>query len=138
MASDPMAVVQAFNEATNGGDLDRIVAFFTDDAVLTVHPSTPPDPGIYTGKQAIRAWFDPQMKNLHVDSRNMQMIGDSVTWDAMASGDMFRQMGIDSFDVQAVAKVRDDKISAFTITQTPETVSKFQQAMGQSGPDASS
>src|SRR5947208_1879501 len=133
MASDPMAVVQAFNEATNGGDVDRIVAFFTDDAVLTTHPSTPPDPGIYTGKQEIRAWLDPQMKNFHVDSRNFQANGETVTWDATASGDMFRQMGIDTFDVQAVAKVRDDKISGFTITQTPETVEKFQKAMMQSG-----
>lgn len=133
MEHDPMAVVQAFNEATNSGDIDRVVAFFTDDAVLTAHPSTPPDPGIYTGKQEIRAWLEPQMQNFHVDSRNMQVNGDTVTWDVTASGDMFRHMGIDSFDVQALAKVRDDKISGFTITQTPETVSKFQKAMEQGG-----
>ncbi len=45
------------------------------------------------GKQQIREWFEPQMPNLHVASSNLKTSGDTVTWDATVSGDMFRQMG---------------------------------------------
>ena len=132
--TDPMALVQGFNEASNSGDVERVLAFFSDDATIrTVPPPQPPAPEIPTGKQQIREWFEPQMANLHVESRNMRAGGDSVTWDATVSGDLFRQMGIDSFDVTAEAVVKGGKITSFTVTQTPETVSRFQKAMDQGG-----
>ena len=64
------------------------------------------------------------MPNLHVASSNFKTSGDTVTWDATVSGDMFRQMGIDSFDVMAEAVVKGEKITSFTVIQTPETASK--------------
>ena len=133
-ATDPMAVVQAFNEASNSGDIERILAFFTDDSVIrTVPPPLPPSPEVPTGKQQIREWFEPQMPNLHVASSNLKTSGDTATWDASVSGDMFRQLGIDSFDVMAEAVVKGGKITSFTVTQTPEAVSTFQKAMAQGG-----
>jgi ketosteroid isomerase-like protein len=133
-ATDPMTVVQAFNEASNSGDVERVLALFSDDAVIrTVPPPPPPSPEVSTGKQQVREWFEPQMPNLHVESRNMRASGDTVTWDATVSGDLFRQMGIDSFDVMAEAVVKGGKITSFTVTQTPEAVSKFQKAMEQGG-----
>ena len=93
-ATDPMAVVQAFNDASNSGEIERILAFFTDDAVIrTVPPPPPPAPEVSTGKQQIREWFEPQMPNLHVVSSNLKTSADTVTWDATVSGDMFRQIG---------------------------------------------
>ncbi len=133
-ATDPMAVVQAFDDASNSGDLERVLAFFSDDAVIrTVPPPLPPSPEIPTGKQQIREWFEPQMPNLHVASSNLKTSGDTVMWDATVSGDLFRQMGIDSFDVLAEAVVKGGKITSFTVTQNPEAVSKFQKAMEQGG-----
>jgi ketosteroid isomerase-like protein len=133
-ATDPMAVVQAFNDASNSGDIERVLAFFTDDSIIrTVPPPPPPDPGVYTGKQEIRAWFEPQMPNLHVEPSNFNASGDTVTWDAIVSGAPFQQMGIDSFDVTASATVQGGKVTFFTVTQTPEAVSKFQKAMAQGG-----
>jgi ketosteroid isomerase-like protein len=133
-ATDPMAVVQAFNDASNSGDIERVLAFFSDDAVIrTVPPPPPPASEISTGKQQIREWFEPQLPNLHVASSNLKTSGDTVTWDATVSGDMFRQQGIDSFDVMAEAVVKGGKITSFTVTQTPEAVSKFQKAMEQGG-----
>ncbi len=133
-ATDPMAVVQAFNDASNSGDIERVLVFFTDDSVIrTIPPPLPPSPESPTGKQQIREWFEPKMRNLHVASSNLKTSGDTVTWDANVSGDMFRQMGIDSFDVMAEAVVKGGKITSFNVTQTPETVSKFQKAMAQGG-----
>ncbi len=39
-AIDPMAVVQAFNDASNSGDIERILAFFSDDSVIRVDVSS--------------------------------------------------------------------------------------------------
>jgi hypothetical protein len=73
------------------------------------------------------------MQNLHVDSRNMRANGNTVTWDATVSGDLFRQMGIDSFDVVAEAIVKGGKNTSFIVHQTPEAISKFERAMAQGG-----
>ena len=61
--------------------------------------------------------------------------GDTVTWDATVSGDLFRRMGIDSFDVSAEAIVKRGKITSFTVHQTPEANSRFERAMAQGGAD---
>jgi hypothetical protein len=44
---------------------------------------------------------------------------------------MFRQLGIDSFDVLAEAVVEDEQLTALTVTQTPESVAKFVQVAEQ-------
>jgi ketosteroid isomerase-like protein len=133
-ATDPMAVVRAFNDASSSGDIERVLVFFTDDSVIrTIPPPLPPSPEVPTGMQQIREWFEPQMPNLHIEPSNFNASGDTVTWDATVSGDMFRQIGIDSFDVMGEAVVKAGKITSFTVTQTPETVSKFQKAMEQGG-----
>ena len=103
-ARDPMTVVQALNDASNSNDLERAVGLFAEDAVIRQIPSPPPpSPGAWTGKQEIRAWFEPQMQNFRVDSQNMQVDGERVTWDASVSGDMVRQMGLDARLVAARA-----------------------------------
>ena len=133
-ATDPMVVAQALTDASNSGDIERVLALFTDDAVIKpVPPPAPPASEVLTGKQQIREWFEPQMQNLTVSSRNFQVSGNSVTWDATVSADMFQQMGIDSFDVTAEATVQGGKLLSFTVTQTPEAVSTFQKAMAQGG-----
>jgi ketosteroid isomerase-like protein len=133
-ATDPMAVAQALTDASNSGNIERVLALFTDDAVIIpVPPPPPPAPEVSTGKQQIREWFEPQMQNLTVSSRNFQVSGDTVTWDATVSADVFQQMGIDAFDVTAEATVQEGKLSSFTVTQTPETVSRFRKAMEQGG-----
>ena len=126
-ARDPMTVVQELNDASNANDLERVLRLFADDGSIRQIPSPPPPaPADANGKQEIRQWFEPQMQHLHIASRNLRASGDSVSWDATVSGEMFRQMGIDAFDVSAEATVRDGLITSFVITQTPEAVSMFQ------------
>ena len=49
--TDPEAVVKAFFEAFNAGDVDSAVAYYADDAVWHLQPFYEP----YVGKEAIRA-----------------------------------------------------------------------------------
>ena len=124
--------IEEYRTLRNADDIDRAMEFFADDAVVKqIPPPPPPDPGVYTGKPQIRAWMEPQLQQFHVTSRNRQVHGDTVTWEATVSGDMFRQMGIDCFEVTAEARVQGGKITSLTLTQTPESHSKFQAAMRQ-------
>src|SRR3954466_8151864 len=50
MSETPVELVRRFCDAWSGGDLDAIVAYFTDDAVYHNIPVAP-----VTGKDAIRA-----------------------------------------------------------------------------------
>jgi ketosteroid isomerase-like protein len=109
---DPVAVVKAFDAACNAGDIERVMAFFADDAVL----KDPVEHKVYTGKQQIREWFQPQMRHFHVESRNHQVSGDTVTWEATLTGDIVRQMGHDAIEQTAKAVVRGGKITSFALT----------------------
>src|SRR5690349_15023172 len=105
---DPVAVILAMNDLCNAGDLERVLALFSDDAVVRNLPAPdPPETGIHTGKQAIRAWLAPQLQHhLHVISQNYQAAGDTVTWDTTISEDTLRDAGIESFEVNAEATVK--------------------------------
>jgi ketosteroid isomerase-like protein len=110
----PKVVVKAMDAACNAGDLERVMAFFADDAVLKASQ----DPKIYAGKQQIREWFAPQMNHLHVLSKDHQVTGDSVTWMGTLTGDIVKQMGSESIDSIAEAVVQGGKIASFTLIFT--------------------
>ena len=123
--ADPVSVVKDFDAAWNAHDIEGVLAFFTDDAVVRMEP--PPSDkfgGVYTGKEQIRAgWVEPLMPDFHVESRDHQVaghqeeVGDRVIWIAEVSGDFFRQMGAETpVESPAEAIVQGDKIKFFTGT----------------------
>ena len=120
--ADSLSVVKDYDAAWNAHDVDGVMAFFTDDAVVKVEPA-PPDEfgGVYRGKEQIRtAWVEPQMSGFHVDPSDHQVTedqegGQRVTWRASVSGDFFRQMGAEPpVEATAVAVVEGDKLRSFT------------------------
>jgi ketosteroid isomerase-like protein len=99
--ADPVSVINDFDAAWNAHDVEGVLAFFTDEAVVRIDPP-PPDEfgGVYTGKEQIRARFvEPLMTGFHVESRDHQLaghqegVGDRVAWASTLSSDLFRQMG---------------------------------------------
>ena len=123
LMADPVSVVKDFDAAWNDHDIEGVLAFFTDDAVVRMEP--PPSDefgGVYTGKEQIRAgWVEPLMPDFHVESRDHQVaghqeeVGDRVIWIAVVSGDFFRQMGAETpVESPAEAIVQGDKIKFFT------------------------
>jgi ketosteroid isomerase-like protein len=122
---DPLAVVQAFDAACDANDVDRVMEFFADDAVVTLLPPPPSESGVFTGKQQIRASQEQLLQHFHAVVRNRQMAGDKVTWEATISSDFFRQMGLDIVEDIVETVVQDGKIRSFTVTFTPETFSKI-------------
>jgi ketosteroid isomerase-like protein len=123
--ADPVSVLKDFDAAWNAHDIEGVLAFFTDDAVVRMEPP-PPDEfgGVYTGKEQIRVGFvEPLMPGFHVEARDHQVaghqegVGDRVIWTAMVSGDVFRQMGAEPPVASAAEAVLEgDKIKSFTAT----------------------
>ena len=123
--ADPVSVLKDYDAAWNAHDVEGVMAFFTDDAVVRMEPP-PPDEfgGVYTGKEQIRSGFvEPLMVGFHVESIDHQVageqegVGDRVIWTAMVSGDIFKQMGAEPpVESTAEAIVQGDKIKFFTAT----------------------
>ncbi|MCA1731696.1 MAG: nuclear transport factor 2 family protein [Actinobacteria bacterium] len=121
--ADPLSVVKDFDAAWNNHDVEGVLAFFTDDAVVRMEPA-PPDEfgGVYTGKEQIRAGFvETLMPGFHVDSRDHQVaghqegVGERVIWTAVVSGDFFREIGAEPpVESTAQAIVQDEKIKSFS------------------------
>ena len=123
--ADPISVINDFDAAWNVHDVEGVMGFFTDDAVVRIEPP-PPDEfgGVYTGKEQIRAGFvEPLMEGFHVESRDHQVaghqegIGDRVIWASTLSSDLFRQMGAEP-PVEGITEaiLAGEKIESFTAT----------------------
>lgn len=131
--TDPVSVVKDFDAASNAHDVEGVLSFFTDDAVVRLEPA-PPDEfgGVYTGKEQIRTGFvEPLMPGFHVDSNDDHQVAESqeggqrVTWRAMLSADLFRQLGAEPpVEATGEAVVEGDKFKSFTaIARLPEAPS---------------
>src|ERR687894_772773 len=98
LMADPVSVVKDFDAAWNAHDIEGVLAFFTDDAVVRMEP--PPSDelgGVYTGKEQIRAgWVEPLMPRFHVESRDHRVAGhqeeggERGIWVTLGSGGYFR------------------------------------------------
>ena len=123
--ADPISVLKDLDAAWNAHDVEGVMSFFTDDAVVRLEPA-PPDEfgGVYTGKEQIRAGFvEPLMPGFHVESRDHQVaghqegVGDRVIWIAMFSGEAFTQRGGElPVESPAEAILEGDKIKSFAST----------------------
>ncbi len=123
--ADPVAVLKDFDAAWNAHDVEGVMAFFVDEAVVRLEPPPPDESGgVYTGKEQIRSGFvELLMPGFHIESRDHQVaghqegVGDRVIWTAMVSGDVFRQMGAEPPVASAAEAVLEgDKIKSFTAT----------------------
>ncbi|MDP1820262.1 MAG: limonene-1,2-epoxide hydrolase family protein [Acidimicrobiales bacterium] len=108
-ASSPIEVVQAFCDAIAGGDLDPVIAFFTDDAVYHNIPLEP-----VVGPDAIRATiegFTGAVESLEFKVLAIAAAGDTVLTERI---DVFRFPG-SSIDlpVMGAFELRDGRIAAW-------------------------
>jgi hypothetical protein len=121
--ADSVAVIKDYDAAWNAHDVEGVMAFFTEDAVVRLEPA-PPDEfgGVYTGKEQIRAGYvEPSMAGFQVESSDHRVAGhqegvaERVTWTAMVSGDFLRQMGAETpVEATGEAVLQGDKLKSFT------------------------
>jgi hypothetical protein len=126
---NPKTWLDAIDDLWNGHNLDGVMDTFTDDAVVKFVPPPPGAPEVATGKAQIRSIIASLLPGFRVQSTNHRLAGDRVTWIATASNDAFRSIGVDSVDASGEAALSGERIRAFTITFTPETLARLQAAM---------
>ncbi len=128
ITQDAVSYVTQLDAAWNRHDLDGALGYYADDAVVSLVPAPPGVPGTFTGKDEVRGFIQMLLPNFHVESRNFQANGDTLTWDSRITGDTFRALGVDVVECTTEAVVQDGKIKRFTPTFSPATVAKLQQA----------
>ncbi len=130
-ATSPLlAVAQDFEAELNDHDAARVVACFTDDAVITFIPSPPPSlPRQAHGKVAIRQLTDRLMPGFQIASRDYALGQHEVTLDATVSTDTLRSLGIEAVEVTAEVAVDGDKVSAFTVTFSNDAMARLQASV---------
>ena len=108
-ASDPAAVVADYLEVWNAEDVEAVMVFYADDAVIEGHPSDP-DGGLATGQSEILV-IETRLDGFQgetgtMEYLNMEVSGDTVTFDNIfinGSGQCFSSTG-------SVYTVEDGKI----------------------------
>jgi hypothetical protein len=126
---DPKIWLDAVDAQWNAHNLDAVTAFFTDDAVVRFVPPLPGAPDPIVGKAQIRTVIGSLLPGFHVKSSDHQMNDNQVNWQATASNDAFRGLGLNSVSGSGEAVLDGDKIKSFTIEFTQETVAQLQSAM---------
>ena len=125
-----LVIAQDLEADLNDHDLDRVVEYFTDDAVVTFIPTSPPAlPRQAQGKAEIRQLTDRLISGFRMASRDYALGEHGVTLDASVSTDTLRSLGIDAVDVTAEVAVHGDKVSAFTLTFSNDAMERLQASV---------
>ena len=119
-----ITLMEAVEEACNAHDLDALTAFFADDVVYRVGP-----PGalsvVSVGKQQFRDAAKGLMAGLRLETWDYRVSGNTVTCRFRNSADVYRNIGVDYVDGTSEVTFRGDKIEAFNLTYSTESVQKM-------------
>ena len=128
--ASPLSIAQDFQAELNDHDLDRVVACFTEDAVVTFIPSPPPTlPRQALGKAEIRQLADRLMPGFQIASRDYALGAHQVMLDATVPTESLRSLGISEVDVTAEVAVAGGKVSAFTLTFSNDAMARMQASV---------
>ena len=130
-ALSPLLILaQGFEADLNEHDLERVVARFTDDAIVTFIPSPPPAlPRQAHGKAEIRRFADRLMEGFTMASSDYALGDAQVTLEARVSADSLRSLGIETVDVTAEVAMDNGKVSAFTVTFSNDAAQRIHEAV---------
>ncbi len=128
---DSATIVKDLVTAVKEHDLQELMGFFDDGALLRIEPSLPGSViENYRGKERIQNWWQ-QFFGDHgtIDASNLRTSGNQVSFDATVSSDRFAAIGVDPVQANAQATVNGNMVESLTITYTPESVKRIQQAV---------
>lgn len=126
----PESVVQALEEASNAGDLERAISLFSENAVVKILPSPPGPPGAFSGADEIQDWIGANMAlNAQVGVEVLEVSGNTVSTRTEFADDDIRSMGIAPLAGNEEYIVEDGKITSLTFTFTDESLAEMQAAM---------
>jgi hypothetical protein len=125
--------LQTFIAAWNGGDVERIVALFADDAVITddfvvIDPQQPAGSRTFRGLDEIRRFVQIAAPGFHADVTEHEVDADAVRFAATVSADGLRRRGIDRLDQVNELAYEGGKVKRFAIHFTAESQARLREA----------
>lgn len=131
---DPIAMIAAWVEALNAGNIDDALSYVADDAVVTIVPPSPGTSGVYLGQAEIRAWYEAIRGQHGVTAlSDCRVAGETVTCVDTYAEDSLRSIGLDSVAAEWVAIVREGKLQSYTFAMTDESLRALMAAMSRLG-----
>jgi N-acyl-D-amino-acid deacylase len=117
MLENSEAIVKAFFEASNSGDIEECLDLLWDDVIFTQDPPGITIYGKAKYETALRESVTLQRRYSVVAPYKVE--GDNVTFKAKVSGDDFRTLGMDFISISYELEIRNGKITS--ITSAPDS-----------------
>lgn len=122
--SEAESVLKAREGALIERDMDKILAMFADDAVVTTSSGRK-----LLGKEQIRVWVKDQVdRNQREEAGPRQREGDKLSWAGKVYREDWHRLGVSPLDVIQDAVIAGAKIKAFNTRFTPESAARLEAA----------
>ena len=108
---DPVAVFRQAIDARNRGDIEAMIALFTDDAVREDGSCQPPCVGLAAVRRSFQQNID---EHFQANVTSVQGTGDTVSASAEISSDAFRAKGIQKRMTSYTIQLRGGKIARWS------------------------
>jgi ketosteroid isomerase-like protein len=115
--TDPVAVFRQAIDARNRGDIEAMVALFTDDAVREDGSCQPPCVGLAAVKRSFQMNIN---EHFQAKVTSAQGTGDTVSASAEISSDAFRAKGIEKRMTSYIIQLRGGKIARWSSPLPPQ------------------
>ena len=118
------SVLRAREHALVERDIDKIMAMFSDDAVVTTSSGRH-----LLGKSQIRVWVKDQVdRSQREEAGPRQREGNKLSWAGKVYRDDWQKLGVSPLNVTQDAVIEDGKIRAFNTRFTPESAARLDAA----------
>lgn len=122
--SAPESVLRAREAALIERDVEKILAMFADDAVVTTSSGRR-----LIGKDQIRVWVKDQSdRSQREEAGPRQRDGNKLSWAGKVYREDWQKLGASPLDVIQDAVIEGGKIKMFSTRFTPESASKLEAA----------
>jgi hypothetical protein len=119
--SSPEDVAKGLIAAEDANNVDAAVAYFADDAVVTLA-----DGSKYDTADGVRGWQQSLADgHFRLEPVDMQVDGNTVSWTGTISLDAFRSLGIADLGGNWKLDIEDGKIKTFDFTFTPSALTEL-------------
>ena len=136
MAPQPSAVVTAYVEAINAGDLETAMALCHEEAYADATPMLLPgfpDPSAGM-KEDARARLEKAVAlNVEIETEILSVDGDTVTARSQVCSDYLRTLDAAPLVANEVIEVRDGQVQSWNRTITDSSLEKLEESLSRSG-----
>jgi hypothetical protein len=136
MAPQPSAVVTAYVEAINAGDLETAMALCHEEVYADVAPMLLPgfpDPSGGTGEDARARLEDAVALKVEIETEILSVAGDTVTARSQVCSDYLRTLNAAPLVANDVIEVRDGQVRSWNRTIAKSSLEKLEEGLARSG-----